>query len=209
MDWLKAIYGVVGAEYPILSLAVASLVGAILFGGAWWLVGREYRQHHPAVVARNETKPVGLPSSSTAAGGDRPSAAQEEGRVIAPPAGAAPVKPGPDTSQRVFTTRSVRELMALYEGRTMLQADALIEPYKGLWISITATADQIIPDTSGATVVLRSGQDLVNARFDNSWRKALGRVNTGETITIRGRLGDVQNGQQLYLIQCEIGDQRS
>jgi hypothetical protein len=126
--------------------------------------------------------------------------------VIAPPGGAGPVKPGPGTAQRMFTTRSLRELMSLYEGRTMLQADALIEPYKGLWISITANAVQIIPDGSGATVVLRSGQDLVNARFDNSWRNALGRVNTGETITIRGRLGEVQNGQQLYLLDCEIGE---
>lgn len=134
--------------------------------------------------------------------------------VVSPPATASPnvpTAPGddkttPGTARRVFTTRSLRELMSLYEGRTMLQADALIEPYKGLWISITAKADQIIPDTSGATVVLRSGQDLVNARFDNSWRKALGRVNTGETITVRGRLSGVQNGQQLYLIECEIGE---
>lgn len=202
MDWLKAIYGVVGAEYPILSLAVASLVGEILFGGAWWLVGREYRQQHPSVAVRNEAKPVGLPSSSTSSRGDRPATAQEEGRVIVPPAG--PVKPAPGTAQRVFTTRSLRELMSLYEGRTMLQADALIEPYKGLWISIKAQAVQIIPDTSGTTVVLRSSQDLVNSRFDNSWRKALGRVNTGDTITVRGRLGEVQNGQQLYLVECEI-----
>jgi hypothetical protein len=95
--------------------------------------------------------------------------------------------------------------MSLYEGRTMLQADALMEPYKGLWISIKAEAVQIIPDTVDVTVVLRRGQDLVSGRFDNSWRKPLARMNGGETVMIRGRIGEVQNGQQLYLVECEIG----
>ena len=50
MDWLKAIYGVFGAEYPILSLVGAAVLGAFMLGGAWWLVGHEYRKEHPQTV---------------------------------------------------------------------------------------------------------------------------------------------------------------
>jgi len=115
-------------------------------------------------------------------------------------------KPAPATAQRVFTKRSLRELMALYEGRTMLQADALIDPYKGLWISITTEIIQLIPASDGITTVLQRGSDIVNARFDNTWRRSLARVNNGETITLRGRISESQNGQQLYLMECEISE---
>jgi hypothetical protein len=51
MDWLKAIYNVVGAPYPMLTQVMAFLVGAVVFGGAWWLIGYEYRKDHPGLVA--------------------------------------------------------------------------------------------------------------------------------------------------------------
>lgn len=150
-------------------------------------------------------KPVGRESAPPAgAAADRASSASKQDRAPMPTPPEA-TRRDPGATQRTFTTRTVGELMSLYEGRTMLQADALMEPYKGLWISIKADPVQIIPDTAGVAVVLRSGQDLVNGRFDNSWRKPLGRLNGGETMMIRGRIGEVQNGQQLYLVECEIG----
>ncbi len=145
---------------------------------------------------RESAPPAGAPADSASS-----ASKQDQAPMPTPPE----ARRAPGATQRTFTTRTVRELMSLYEGRTMLQADALMEPYKGLWISVKAEAVQIIPDTAGATVVLQSGQDLVNARFDNFWRKALGRVNSGDTIAIRGRIGEVQNGQQLYLVECDIG----
>lgn len=108
--------------------------------------------------------------------------------------------------RRVFTTRSPRELLSLFEGRTILQGDRLMEPYKGLWISVQAETSMIVPDTSGITVVLMSGKDRVNARFDDRWRPALGRVKKGDTIRLRGKIATVQNGQQLYLLDSEFTD---
>lgn len=108
-------------------------------------------------------------------------------------------------SQRVFAKRTLRELLALYEGRTILQADSLIEPYKGLWILVQAETLMVIPDTAGVTLILTS-DGLINARFDNSWRTALGRVNTGDKIKICGKIATIQNGQQLYLVECELAD---
>ncbi|GMV23263.1 MAG: hypothetical protein AMXMBFR57_32120 [Acidimicrobiia bacterium] len=51
MNWLHAIYEVVGTPIPRLSIVIAAAIGALLFGGGWWLVGREYAKSTIAVVA--------------------------------------------------------------------------------------------------------------------------------------------------------------
>jgi len=42
MDFLKTLYGVVGAPHPKLTLMIATLIGAFLFGVCWWLIGKQY-----------------------------------------------------------------------------------------------------------------------------------------------------------------------
>jgi hypothetical protein len=107
--------------------------------------------------------------------------------------------------KRVFTNRTARELFLLYEGRTILQADGLMEPYKGQWIEVRGLVLQLIPDVSGVTAVLKSQpSDTINARFDKKWELALRRLNTGDMVTIRGKISENQNGQQLYLLECEF-----
>jgi len=63
----------------------------------------------------------------------------------------------------------------------------------------------VIPDTGGITLILTS-DGIINARFDNSWRTALARVNTKDKIKICGKIATGQNGQQLYLVECELVD---
>lgn len=99
-------------------------------------------------------------------------------------------------------------MLSLYEGagRTALQADKLIEPYKGQWITVRGNLLQVIPDAWGVTAVLKTDPihvDLVNARFDKKWERELSRINAGDVIEIRGEIGPDQNGQQLYLSNCE------
>jgi hypothetical protein len=99
MDWLKAIYGVIGAEHPTLSLVGAATIGALIVGGAWWLVGREYTRetrasnHSVADVpsfGSITTPPSGVPSSSATGappplpGSDSADAAAEHYRRTAP-----------------------------------------------------------------------------------------------------------------------------
>jgi len=106
---------------------------------------------------------------------------------------------------RSYTDKTVRELLQLYDGKTMLQADSLISPFKGEWIRVTARVLQLIPDQSGITAVLESTpKDIVNARFDKRWEIPLRRLSAGDTIKIRGRIADTQNGQQVYLEKCEL-----
>lgn len=116
-----------------------------------------------------------------------------------------PVPTPPQAQGRTFTKKSAHELLQLYQGRTILQADGLIEPFKGQWIEVTGSVVQLIPDSSGVTAVLKSDLgDVINARFDRRWDMHLRRLSTGEKVSIRGKISDVQNGQQLYLLECEL-----
>src|ERR1043166_7951545 len=55
MEWLKAIYEVLGSDYPRLSLGIAALTGAMLFGGAWWIIGQQYEKQRLVTVATNKS----------------------------------------------------------------------------------------------------------------------------------------------------------
>jgi hypothetical protein len=68
MDWLKIIYEVIGAQYPRLSLTAVSLIGALAFGGSWWLVGRQYQRDHPAIPSAVKAAPASANAASPAAG---------------------------------------------------------------------------------------------------------------------------------------------
>src|ERR1700722_3742053 len=84
--------------------------------------------------------------------------------------------PAQPQGKRSYTDKTVRDLLKLYDGKTMLQADALISPFKGEWIKVTAKVLQLIPDTSGITAVLESQPaDIINARFDKRWETPLRR----------------------------------
>src|SRR5438132_1058931 len=47
MDWLKLIYENLGAKAPSGSIFIVTVLGAIIFGGAWWLLGKQYEKDHP------------------------------------------------------------------------------------------------------------------------------------------------------------------
>jgi len=42
MEWLKIIYALVGAQFPMTSLVVITMLGAFLFGSGWWVIGKQY-----------------------------------------------------------------------------------------------------------------------------------------------------------------------
>jgi hypothetical protein len=121
----------------------------------------------------------------------------------------APVPPVPPAVEnKVLIDKTARELLALYEGRTMLQADQLIEPFKGKWIRAEGKILQLIP--SGlpryTTAVLRDGDKMISCNVGPNWNDRLLKLNSGDTLKILGKLGPSQNGQQLYLLDCELVD---
>jgi hypothetical protein len=109
--------------------------------------------------------------------------------------------------EREFTKRTVRELRAIYEGRTRLQADAFIADEKGKLIE----ADGTIVNVDNGMVFLQTGQtehngmpDFVECRFGPAWNAKLGTYRQNERMKIRGVIGPSQNGAQIYLQDCEI-----
>lgn len=63
MDLLKILYEVLGASWPRLSIGIAALIGAILFGGGWWLIGKQYEKQQ--ATTRSELS-VSTPSRTPA-----------------------------------------------------------------------------------------------------------------------------------------------
>lgn len=109
-----------------------------------------------------------------------------------------------DGGERKFTNRTPRELLGFYEGRTALQADKLVEPYKGLWIEAGGQIGLVLTDGDVA-VTFREKTDNIECRFDKyKWSRDLSRYNPGDTIKVRGKVSSMQNGQQLYLSECEL-----
>lgn len=83
MDWLRALYELVGVPFPRLSLFVAAVVGASLLGGAWWLVGRQYRKDVEKLPIETEVhRAPAVTASATAA--SAPSHAPIEDASVVP-----------------------------------------------------------------------------------------------------------------------------
>jgi hypothetical protein len=112
----------------------------------------------------------------------------------------------PRGRRKTYTSRTVTELLGLFTGHTITQANKLLEPYKGLFMSVTGQVQMVTTyGNQGGVMVLCEGRP-VDARFESGWTDALGRINSHDIITIEGRIADHQNGQQLYLVDCELED---
>lgn len=109
------------------------------------------------------------------------------------------------TTQREFTEKTPDELLALFEGRTALQAEPLIEPYFGLWITAVGAVVMTLPGGGDAVALIRTeGGRMVECRFPKSLELALRRFDVGSTMKALGRVSPSQNGRQLYLSNCEL-----
>lgn len=90
---------------------------------------------------------------------------------------------------------SPRQLLAFYEDRTPLQADKLLQPYKGMGIESEGTVLTILSDgNNGVIGVLRNGADIIECRFAPKWRDALSSKGRGEQVRFRGIVSESQNG---------------
>jgi hypothetical protein len=112
-----------------------------------------------------------------------------------------------DPPEKEFTKKTVRELRAIYEGRTRLQSDAFMADEKGKLIQVEGT----VVNVDNGMAFLQVGQDLhngmvdyVECRFSMTWNSKLGTYREKEPMKIRGVIGPSQNGAQIYLQDCEI-----
>jgi hypothetical protein len=61
MDWMKVaetVYETIGPRHPTASLVSVAVIGAALFGGAWWFLGKQYeKQHQQSVASSSPPRP--------------------------------------------------------------------------------------------------------------------------------------------------------
>ncbi len=111
---------------------------------------------------------------------------------------------------REYTTRSPEYLLALYVGKTALQADHDMEPFKGMWMKTEGEITFLASGGAGPVCMLRRGTVAagcsVECHFSNEWTRPLGRYNQGETLRVEGKISRGQQGRQLYLEECEISN---
>lgn len=52
------LYEFVGAPNPIASLVIVTIFGAAIFGGGWWVIGKQYAKEHPPKIEAPKDKPA-------------------------------------------------------------------------------------------------------------------------------------------------------
>ena len=115
----------------------------------------------------------------------------------------APVLTVEPTGATLFTKKTIRQLRALYEGRTALQAEPFIADEKGKLIDVEGTIVTVYSGIAMLTSLENTG-DHIECRFGTSWNAKLSTFRKGEIMKVRGTVAPHQNGAQIYLDNCEI-----
>jgi hypothetical protein len=105
-----------------------------------------------------------------------------------------------------FANLTPRQLLALYDGRTSLQADKLMQSFKGLWVEGEGVILDVLPDgrPKHSIAIVKSGSDTIECQFGPFWASHLNRFDKGDLLKFRGKISASQNGSQLYLLDCEV-----
>jgi hypothetical protein len=92
-------------------------------------------------------------------------------------------------------------------GETYADAVEIAKPSTESWTEAEGTVVRLIPDQAGCTAILKSGQDIINARFDKTWVWYLSSLENGTTLSIEGKISSAaQTSHQLDLLDCVCPD---
>ncbi|RXT44871.1 hypothetical protein B5V03_20010 [Bradyrhizobium betae] len=116
---------------------------------------------------------------------------------------AAPTPPIAPPKDRRFTDKTIRQLRAIYEGRTGLQAEAFISDEYGKSIEVDG---KVVSVFSGMAMLAsnENNSDMVECRFSPPWNPKLSTYRIGDMMKVLGVIAPTQNGAQIYLNDCEI-----
>jgi len=80
------------------------------------------------------------------------------------------------------------------------------QPCKKSWTVVKGSFMQLIPDPAGCTAVLKSGEEIINARFDKTWLWHLSHLESGTTLSVEGMKSLEQTDQPVHLLDCVCPD---
>jgi hypothetical protein len=100
----------------------------------------------------------------------------------------------------------MHDLIGLFRGRTSLQADKVIAPFKGLWIRIQGKVNYVGAEGGGSSflIIIVDGSDQAFCRGQNAAGQDLSALNSGDTVRIEGKISPTQTGGALQLNECQV-----
>ena len=100
----------------------------------------------------------------------------------------------PKSSSRIYLSRTPEEIHNTLQGKTRLQADALIDKaYRGKWTRLKGPISDIIGYVTGTSNVVFKSESgtMVRAFVKKEFRNQLTAVVPGDILTIEGKLASV------------------
>jgi hypothetical protein len=109
----------------------------------------------------------------------------------------------------VYTDKAPIELLSFYIGNlTGIQADRLMQPFKGMWIKATGRVQYLSANEFGRITVLitlPAHNMHISCEFDSKeWETRLERLSNNDILSVSGQIDSSQTRQQLHLKYCEL-----
>jgi hypothetical protein len=104
-------------------------------------------------------------------------------------------------------TASTDDLISVFRGRTTAQGVQLAKAYKGKWMKVSGSIEDIreqstmIPFCNAREIRLDTPSVILS--FGLKWNKSISALNIGDTITVFGKVGYVYVNH-MRLRQCEL-----
>ena len=181
--------------FPILGLVV------LLFG-VWWTRDKDKgRETNPAAGS------IGNPIQHVAEPIVQREVTPESVQVLTPEIG----EEEPNSRQSTFLNASAADLVGIYDGRTTVQAQPLVEKQIGNWVRIKGNVTNVRESYQGGhSVALSEPTDesrlgaMVHAYFGEEWNEVVSSLSIDQDIMVFGRIAQIGE-LSIRLEACSFG----
>ena len=126
------------------------------------------------------------------------------------PIGGPAVAPAPAEPNvpRVYTAKTIIQLIDVCQNRTALQCDEFMADEKGKWINIDGKVQSIFAkgEDTGLMFANEPIGYLATCDFGKKWRDRLNTLRPYESVKVTGKIGPTQVGNPITLQECELRD---
>jgi hypothetical protein len=173
-DWIAIAAIGAGALMGVLGKRVVAIIGGILLGlGLGGLAISLYQ---------GDSVPPKLPPTN--------------------PLPPLPRTPPATTAERIYTDKTVDDMLGPCAGHTSLQCSNFVAPEVGKWLTTKGTVANIFPPAMLILIVGPKNQG-VQCYFRDEWKPKLAGYSNSDGITVTGKIEQVQVGI-LVLSDCEL-----
>jgi hypothetical protein len=129
--------------------------------------------------------------------------------TVAPPALALdhPNELSPEVKSiaKTYRTITLEDLRALYGNRTTAEADQLVSPYIGKWISVYGAVKNVTTYEHSSGLAVWFGEYPVNyvLQFNDEWKERVQALHIGDVVIIGGTIARIRRNE-VTLGNCEL-----